>query len=319
MGFWISVNVSSKVVWVVSLLTPFPSLLLGEFVDFELSGEEGGGGGHKWQDGERLEEIAQVLNWPVHFAHRTPAFGQNDREKACVVCQVMCPPLPPLPIPSLPLPPPLPQAVLHSPFSPKHTCRISLSHTRLSLSLPLTRTHTHTHVSRKLPVSLVLSLSQIHTHSYYVKTANTDEWWGRGRDRGHWKVRLMLDGDGRATLTTERWGKRLWGRGRGGGLHGEFSFMGMRVVNVSIHALTHTDIGRQKQTHTHTNSCLPFQIFSLNTHTHITFSAFQPSYIAIVQRKTCTKNTQVHTHTHMHTHAHTHTCTHTHTQSILFT
>ena len=135
----------------------------------------------KWRDRGRLEGIAGVLSWPVHFAHLIPAFGQNDREEACVVCQVctfMCPGNELSPPP----PPPSTQAVFHSPFSPKHTCRVSLSHTGLSLSLclsvclslslspSLSHTHTHTHaihgscLSSWCLLSLSLSLSLTYTH-----------------------------------------------------------------------------------------------------------------------------------------------------------
>ena len=175
----------------------------------------------KWRDRERLERIAGVLSWPVHFAHLIPAFGQNDREEACVVCQVctfMCPGNE-----LSPPPPPLStHAVFHSPFSPKHTCRVVyLTPDSLSLSLSLSLTYTHARDPRKLPVQLVLtlslslslSLSHTHTHTHTEvevlrKTVETDEGWGR--------VQRSLKGQAvasrgwpssTATLAAERWGR----------------------------------------------------------------------------------------------------------------
>ena len=126
-----------------------------------------------------FEGITRVLSWPVHFGHRTPLFGQNDQEKACVECEVctfMCPgsefSFPPSPIPSLPK-----QYYIHPSFQSTHAESVYLTPDSLYIYerpiYTLTHTYIHTRVPRKLPVPLVhtlslslfLSLSLRYTHT----------------------------------------------------------------------------------------------------------------------------------------------------------
>ena len=137
-----------------------------------------------WRDGGWLKGIAWILSWPVHFASWTPAFRQNDRDKACVVCQVCtftCPgsefSSPPSAISSLSK-----QFYNHPSLQNTYVESVYLTPDSLSLSLSLLHTHTHTHArawstetacpfgaythTHTLSLSLSLSLSHIHTHTH---------------------------------------------------------------------------------------------------------------------------------------------------------
>ena len=152
-----------------------------------------------------------------------------------------------------------PSSIAYTLLSKTHMQSL-LSHTRLSLSLSLSLSFTHTHTRSTETASLSLSLR--YTQRYYVKTVNMDDWWGRGSDRGHRKVRLLVAEDGR--VPPLHW-RRRGGESDGGGgwkcvLHWEFSCMGMRVVNVCMHTHTHT--------HTHIHTFLPSLAVFLFEHTH---------------------------------------------------